>query len=244
MSIQKGKSGKKTLLIILLLLVIIAGAAVAVVMLQNDDERETETEQEWSNNENNEEEYEEMNNENSEVDFSMFSGENPIAVIEMEGGDRIVLELFPEIAPNTVNNFISLANSGFYDGVIFHRVIPDFMIQGGCPQGLGIGGPDYSILCETEGNDLAHTEGVLSMAHAGPNTGGSQFFIITGNAPHLNGVHTGFGKVLEGMDVVERIVNTRTGAQNRPVSEQTMRTVRVETFGVEFPAPETIERTR
>ena len=137
--------------------------------------------------------------------------QNPIVTIEMENGGKMVAELYPEVAPNTVNNFISLVQSGFYNGLIFHRVIPGFMIQGGCPNGNGMGGPGYSIKGEFTHNgvknDLKHDRGVLSMAHAGKDTGGSQFFICMNrtNTAHLDGVHTCFGRVVEGLDVIDRI---------------------------------------
>ena len=130
---------------------------------------------------------------------------NPIVTITMEDGSIIKVELYPEIAPNTVANFISLVKKGFYDGLTFHRVIPDFVIQGGCPNGNGTGGPGYTIKCETEGNPHKHGTGALSMAHAGKDTGGSQFFITHSPQPHLDGVHTVFGQVIEGMDVVYKI---------------------------------------
>ncbi|NLT40622.1 MAG: peptidylprolyl isomerase, partial [Clostridiales bacterium] len=141
---------------------------------------------------------------------------NPIATIEMENGDLIKAELYPEIAPNTVNNFLSLINKGFYDGLIFHRVIPGFMIQGGCPSGTGMGGPGYSIAGEFSSNgvtnNLKHSRGVLSMARAmNPNSAGSQFFIMVDDAPHLDGDYAAFGKVTEGMESVDKIVNVRRG---------------------------------
>jgi len=163
---------------------------------------------------------------------------NPVATITMADGGQIIVELFPETTPNTVNNFITLAQQGFYNGVGFHRIIPGFMIQGGCPQGLGIGGPGYTIACETA-NNVPHTPGVLSMAHAGPNTGGSQFFIMHGDAPWLNGVHTAFGQVVSGMDVVNRIAGTPTQPGDRPINPQTIQSITIETHGVDFPAPVT-----
>ena len=170
--------------------------------------------------------------------------QNPIVTIEMENGDVMKAELYPEIAPNTVNNFISLVNKGFYDGVIFHRVIRGFMIQGGDPQGTGVGGPGYSIKGEFSyngfANDLKHTPGVLSMARAmDPDSAGSQFFIMHEAAPHLDGQYAAFGKIIEGMDVVDAIATTKTGAMDRPVNEQKMKKVTVETFGVEYDEPET-----
>ena len=167
---------------------------------------------------------------------------NPIVTIEMENGDLIKAELYPEVAPNTVNNFISLINKGFYDGVIFHRVIPGFMIQGGDPQGTGVGGPGYSIRGEFTSNrflnELKHTRGVLSMARTmDPNSAGSQFFIMHEDAPHLDGEYAAFGKVIEGMEAVDRIASTRTNYNDKPRINQTMKKVTVETFGVDYPEP-------
>lgn len=169
--------------------------------------------------------------------------QNPVVTIEMENGDKIKAELYPEVAPNTVNNFISLAKSGYYDGKIFHRVIKGFMLQGGCPHGTGIGGPGYCIKGEFSKNgfqnDLAHTEGVLSMARTqDPNSAGSQFFIMHKEAPYLNGEYAAFGQVIEGMDVVNKIAEVRTDYSDRPMKEQKMKTVTVETFGQEYPEPE------
>ena len=169
--------------------------------------------------------------------------QNPIVTIEMEDGGTIKAELYPEIAPNTVNNFVSLINKGYYDGVIFHRVIPGFMIQGGDPKGMGTGGPGYSIKGEFTRNgfknDLKHERGVLSMARAmSPNSAGSQFFIMHKNSPHLDGQYASFGKVLEGMEVVDAIANTRRGPNDKPLTPQVMKKVTVETFGVEYPEPE------
>jgi peptidyl-prolyl cis-trans isomerase B (cyclophilin B) len=168
---------------------------------------------------------------------------NPIVTIEMENGDIMKAELYPEIAPNTVNNFISLIQKGFYDGIIFHRVIRGFMIQGGDPQGVGIGGPGYSIKGEFSGNgfenNLAHTPGVLSMARSMmPDSAGSQFFIMHETSPHLDGQYAAFGKITEGMDVVNKIAEERTDYQDRPLADQRMKKVTVETFGVEYPEPE------
>ncbi len=167
---------------------------------------------------------------------------NPIVTIEMENGDIIRAELYPAVAPNTVNNFISLINKGFYDGIIFHRVIPGFMIQGGDPQGIGVGGPGYSIKGEFARNgfknDLKHTAGVLSMARSMmPNSAGSQFFIMHKDAPHLDGDYAAFGKVIEGMDVVDKIANVPTGPQDRPIDDQRMKSVTVDTHGVTFSEP-------
>lgn len=168
---------------------------------------------------------------------------NPIVTFEMENGDVIKAELYPEIAPMSVNNFISLIKKGYYDGLIFHRVIKGFMIQGGCPEGSGMGGPGYSIRGEFAQNgfinDLKHTEGVLSMARSmRPNSAGSQFFIMHKNSPHLDGAYAAFGKVTEGMDVVNKIADTKTDYNDRPLEEQKLKKVTVETFGVEYEEPE------
>lgn len=167
---------------------------------------------------------------------------NPIATIQMANGGIIKVELFPKVAPNTVNNFISLANKGFYNGLIFHRVIKGFMIQGGCPEGIGIGGPGYSIAGEFSQNrftnDLKHERGVISMARSmAPNSAGSQFFIMHQDSPHLDGAYAAFGKVTEGMDVVDEIANTPTGFQDKPKSDQVIQSVTVDTFGVEYDEP-------
>ena len=168
---------------------------------------------------------------------------NPIVTIEMENGGVIKVELYPEIAPNTVNNFLSLVNKGFYDGLIFHRVIPGFMIQGGDPQGTGMGGPGYRIKGEFKHNgfsqnNLKHDRGVLSMARSMmPDTAGSQFFIMHDKAPHLDGEYAAFGKVIEGMDVVDAIANTATDYNDRPKAEQNMKKATSETFGVDYPEP-------
>lgn len=162
---------------------------------------------------------------------------NPIVTFEMENGKTMTAELYPEIAPNTVANFVTLVQSGFYDGLIFHRVIPGFMIQGGDPQGTGMGGPGYTIKGEFahngfRQNNLRHTRGVLSMARSMmPNSAGSQFFIMHADAPHLDGEYAAFGKVTEGMDTVDEIASTRTGRQDRPMADQRIRRVTVETFG-------------
>ncbi len=168
---------------------------------------------------------------------------NPVVTITMENGDVIKAELYPEVAPNTVNNFISLVKKGYYDGLIFHRVIRGFMIQGGCPQGTGMGGPGYSIKGEFSQNgfknDLKHTEGVLSMARSMmPNSAGSQFFIMHKDAPHLDGAYAAFGKVTEGMDVVNKIAEERTDYSDRPLKTQKIKSMTVDTFGVEYPEPE------
>ncbi len=169
--------------------------------------------------------------------------QNPIVTIEMENGDVMKAELYPEIAPNTVNNFISLVNKGFYDGVIFHRVIRGFMIQGGDPQGTGVGGPGYSIKGEFSyngfANDLRHTKGVLSMARTmEPNSAGSQFFIMHETSPHLDGQYAAFGKVVEGEDIIDKIAAVATDYMDKPLEEQKMKKVTVETFGQDYPEPE------
>ncbi|MBE5834620.1 MAG: peptidylprolyl isomerase [Butyrivibrio sp.] len=169
--------------------------------------------------------------------------QNPIVTITMRNGDVMKAELYPEIAPNTVNNFISLINHNFYDGLIFHRVIKGFMLQGGDPEGTGMGGPGYGIKGEFSSNgfknDLKHTEGVLSMARSMfPDSAGSQFFIMHKNAPHLDGDYAAFGKIIEGMDVVNKIAETATDYSDRPLEDQVMETVTVETFGVDYPEPE------
>jgi peptidyl-prolyl cis-trans isomerase B (cyclophilin B) len=165
----------------------------------------------------------------------------------MENGDIMKCELYPEIAPNTVNNFISLIKKGFYDGLIFHRVISGFMIQGGCPDGRGTGGPGYSIKGEFAqngfANDLKHTPGVLSMARSMmPDSAGSQFFIMHKAAPHLDGQYAAFGKVIEGMDVVDKIAEVPTAYGDRPYEDQRMKTVTVDTQGVDYPEPEKLAR--
>ena len=171
------------------------------------------------------------------------ANQNPIVTIEMENGDIMKAELYPEIAPNTVNNFISLIKKGYYDGVIFHRVIPGFMIQGGDPDGTGMGGPGYSIKGEFSQNgfknDLKHTPGVLSMARTMiPDSAGSQFFIMHETSPHLDGAYAAFGKLIEGLEVVDKIARVRTDYSDRPMEEQKMAKVTVETFGVDYPEPE------
>lgn len=167
---------------------------------------------------------------------------NPIVTIEMENGGIMRAELYPEIAPNTVNNFISLANSGFYNGIIFHRVIAGFMIQGGDPTGTGMGGPNYKIAGEFTRNgfknNLKHERGVLSMARSAlPNSAGSQFFIMHANSPHLDGSYASFGKLTEGFEVLDEIALTPVNRMDKPLNDQRMKSVTVETFGVEYPAP-------
>lgn len=167
---------------------------------------------------------------------------NPVVTIEMENGGVMKVELYPETAPNTVANFISLVEKGFYNGTIFHRVIPGFMIQGGDPEGTGMGAPGYRIKGEFTANrfqnDLKHTKGVISMARSGhPDSAGSQFFIMVDDAPHLDGQYASFGKVIEGIEVADQIVSVATNYSDRPLEEQRMRSVTVETFGETYPQP-------
>ena len=173
------------------------------------------------------------------------ANQNPIVTIEMENGDIMKAELYPEIAPNTVNNFISLVKKGFYDGIIFHRVIYGFMLQGGDPEGTGMGGPGYSIRGEFTGNgfknDLKHTPGVLSMARTmQPNSAGSQFFIMHKNASHLDGEYAAFGKVIEGLDIVDKIADVDVDGNDKPRQPQRMKKVTVDTFGVDYPDPQKV----
>lgn len=169
--------------------------------------------------------------------------QNPVVTFTMMDGSKMVAELYPEIAPNTVNNFISLVKKGFYDGLIFHRVIRGFMIQGGDPQGTGMGGPGYGIKGEFAQNgfinELKHEKGVLSMARSmHPNSAGSQFFIMHQTSPHLDGAYAAFGKVTEGLDVIDAIAGVATDYSDRPLEEQKLQSVTVETFGVDYPEPE------
>lgn len=171
--------------------------------------------------------------------------QNPIVTIKMEDGSVMKVELYPEIAPNTVKNFISLINHNFYDGIIFHRVIPGFMIQGGCPEGTGMGGPGYEIKGEFTDNgfqnDLKHTRGVLSMARTAiPDSAGSQFFIMHKDSPHLDGQYAAFGKVIEGIETVDAICSIPTDYMDRPLADQVIKTMTVDTFGVTYDEPETI----
>ncbi len=169
--------------------------------------------------------------------------QNPVITIEMMSGEIVKAELYPEVAPNTVNNFLSLVNKGYYNGLIFHRVIKGFMIQGGCPEGSGMGGPGYHIKGEFSmngfKNELSHTPGVLSMARAqNPNSAGSQFFIMHESSPFLDGQYAAFGQVIEGQDVVNKIACVRTDFMDRPMKEQKIKSITAETFGVEYPEPE------
>lgn len=168
---------------------------------------------------------------------------NPVVTITMENGDVMKAELYPDIAPNTVNNFISLVKKGFYDGLTFHRVISGFMIQGGCPEGTGMGGPGYNIRGEFSQNgfpnDLKHEPGVLSMARTMfPDTAGSQFFLMHKTSPHLDGSYAAFGKVTEGLDIVDKIARVDTDFRDRPIEPQVIRSMTVDTFGVDYPEPE------
>ena len=169
--------------------------------------------------------------------------QNPIVTITMENGDGMKAELYPEMAPVSVQNFISLVSKNFYNGLIFHRVIKGFMIQGGCPNGTGMGGPGYNIKGEFSSNgvknDLKHTEGVLSMARSmAPDSAGSQFFLMHKDSPHLDGSYAAFGKVIEGMDIVNKIADVRTDYSDRPLEEQKIKSMTVDTFGVSYPEPE------
>ena len=171
--------------------------------------------------------------------------QNPIVTFTIAGHGKITAELYPDIAPNTVNNFISLVKKGFYDGLIFHRVIRGFMIQGGCPEKTGMGGPGYSIKGEFSqngfNNELKHTPGVLSMARTmDPDSAGSQFFIMHAAAPHLDGAYAAFGKVTDGLDVVNAIAETPTDWSDRPMEDQVIESVTVDTFGADYPEPETV----
>ncbi len=172
---------------------------------------------------------------------------NPEVTIEMEDGGIIKVELYPNIAPNTVSNFISLVNKGFYNGVVFHRVIPNFMIQGGCPEGIGTGGPGYSIKGEFSGNgfknDLKHTRGVISMARSNhPDSAGSQFFLMTADSPHLDAQYAGFGKVTSGLDVVDAIVSQKRDSRDKPIVQQVMKSVSVNTFGQKYDEPKILNK--
>ena len=180
---------------------------------------------------------------NFEYEREKNMSQNPIVTITMENGDVIKAELYPDVAPISVNNFISLINKNYYDGLIFHRVIKGFMIQGGCPDGTGMGGPGYNIKGEFSQNgvtnNLLHTAGVLSMARSMmPNSAGSQFFIMHKDAPHLDGAYAAFGKVTEGMDIVDKIATTATDYTDRPMEDQRIKSMSVDTFGVEYPEPE------
>lgn len=171
--------------------------------------------------------------------------QNPVITITMSNGDIMKAELYPEIAPTSVNNFISLIKKEFYNGLIFHRVIKGFMLQGGCPNGSGMGGPGYSIKGEFNANgfenNLAHTEGVLSMARSmAPDSAGSQFFIMHKTSPHLDGSYAAFGKIIEGMDIVNKIAETQTDFSDKPLEEQKIASITVDTFGIDYDEPDKI----
>lgn len=185
---------------------------------------------------------------NASVNVERPQGKNPVATMELEDGGIVKIELYPDVAPNTVVNFISLANKGFYNGLLFHRVIADFMIQGGDPEGTGMGGPGYSIKGEFTSNgfknELKHERGVVSMARLGDpyrDSAGSQFFIMVADVPSLDENYAAFGKVTEGMDMVDRIVSIQTDASDRPVKDQKIKTLTVDTFGVDYGEPEKIK---
>ena len=170
---------------------------------------------------------------------------NPIVTMEMENGNVVKVELYPEEAPNTVRNFVSLINKGFYNGAIFHRVIPGFMVQGGCPEGSGMGGPGYSIKGEFSKNgfpnDLLHEKGVISMARTmAPNSAGSQFFIMVEKSPHLDRDYAAFGKVIEGIEEIDRVVSVKRDNRDKPEEDQKIVKVTVDTFGVEYPEPDKV----
>ncbi|OZU90181.1 peptidylprolyl isomerase [Virgibacillus indicus] len=189
---------------------------------------------------------EQQSTENKDANYPSEVEENPIVTITMEDDKEIKIELFPEIAPNTVANFVSLVEDGFYDGLIFHRVIPGFMIQGGDPSGNGTGGPDYAIKGEFSSNgfenELKHDRGVISMARSqSPDSAGSQFFIMAEDSPHLDGDYAGFGQVIEGMDTVDEIVSAERDAADNPLKDQKMKEVTVDTKGFDYPEPEVIE---
>ena len=171
--------------------------------------------------------------------------EKPLVTITMKNGDVMKAELYPDVAPNTVNNFISLINKGFYNGLIFHRVIKGFMLQGGDPEGTGMGGPDYSIKGEFTSNgfqnNLKHTKGVLSMARTMmPDSAGSQFFLMHKTSPHLDGEYAAFGKVIEGLDIIDKIAEVETDFSDRPLEDQVIESITVETFGIDYPEPEKV----
>jgi len=187
--------------------------------------------------------HEQTNDKSSDESNNNLVEDNPIVTITMENDEQIIIELFPNIAPNTVNNFISLIEDGFYDGLIFHRVIPDFMVQGGDPDGIGTGGPGYSIKGEFNNNgftnDLTHERGVISMARSPePDSAGSQFFIVHQDSPHLDNEYAGFGQVIEGIEVVDQIASVKRDGSDKPLEDQVMKSVTVDTRGHEYDQPE------
>src|SRR5699024_1308105 len=213
---------------------------LAIVAIGCGTQNEEQAEQQDANTETSETETEGNNNDNLSKEG------NPVVTITMENDEQIVIELYPDIAPNTVNNFISLIEDGFYDGLTFHRVIPDFMIQGGDPEGIGTGGPGYSIKGEFSSNgftnDLKHTRGVISMARSqDPDSAGSQFFLMVSDSPHLDGDYAGFGEVTEGMDTVDEIVSVDRDDNDKPLEDQIMKKVEVDTKGFDYDEPEIIE---
>jgi peptidyl-prolyl cis-trans isomerase B (cyclophilin B) len=215
---------KKIMLLVTLIFVVFAGGCAS------KDKENTET---TTNSQGNVESSKEIKTEKGEND------KNPVVTIAMEDGSTIKIELYPEIAPNTVRNFVSLVESGFYDGLIFHRVIPGFMIQGGDPEGTGVGGPGYEIAGEFSSNEfenpLKHERGVISMARTGePNSAGSQFFIMVKDNSSLDNDYATFGKVTEGMETVDKIVSIETNAGDKPKEDQKMKKVTVDTFGVKY----------
>lgn len=218
--LQKRSPGKNRSLFILLLLVLLAATAVVIYfVMQNREELNSGEEENYMN------------------------VTKPVATIEMENGGVIKVELDPASAPNTVRNFITLANSGYYDGLTFHRVIPGFMIQGGCPQGQGTGGPGYTIEGEFAGNNhenpILHHRGVISMARSvHPNSAGSQFFIMVDDATHLDGQYAAFGRVIEGMEVVDQVVSVKRDQNDKPLEEQQIKSITVETFGTTYEPPD------
>lgn len=214
----------------LIISILLLAAFVISCGTQNEDEANEQVEQTENETE---------KNKNGQLS----KDENPVVTITMENNEKIVIELYPDIAPNTVNNFISLIEEGFYDGLIFHRVIPDFMIQGGDPDGNGTGGPGYSIKGEFDSNgfdnDLKHTRGVISMARSQhPDSAGSQFFIMVSDSPHLDGDYAGFGEVVEGMDIVDSIVSVERADNDKPLEDQVMKKVEVDTKGFDYDDPE------
>lgn len=237
-----------TIVLVLFFAMILAGCGSKVTKEDNTNDANTASEQ--ANNQTNEAAPKESNiTDEAPVTTSKNKegNQNPLVMIEMENGDVINVELYPDIAPNTVNNFISLVKSGFYDGLIFHRVIPGFMIQGGDPLGLGYGGPGYGIKGEFNNNDfennLSHERGVISMARSDhPDSAGSQFFIVVEDSSFLDGNYAAFGKVLSGMEAADTIVNVERNLQNdKPEQDQVMKKVKVNTFGVDYPEPEVIK---
>jgi len=251
-----GGTNMKKMILLVLAFVLAGAMGFGVMLMFSTDKTETNvddakenvteeaTEEEKGSSEEMTEE-EKLNEEYKQKLEALTSGPKPVVTIEMESGDKIVVELYPEVAPNTVNNFISLVNDGYYDGLIYHRVIDGFMIQGGCPLGTGTGDPGYSIEGEFTMNGieniLRHDRGVISMARAqAPDSGGSQFFIMHADSPFLDGNYAAFGKVTSGLEVVDAIATTERDGGDRPVAEQKMKTVTVELNGYEAAEPNTL----